>query len=254
MNKKVKVVVVDDNEAVTGSVKRYFSSSDSIEIVECLKNGMEAIDYISTKSSNFDLVVLDIVLAHFDGIRILEEMKKRKINKKVIVLSSFGDDYTVKKVQELGANYFMLKPVDMNVLETRITELVSHNDPVQISRLGKAEMEISTLLHNLGIPSHVRGYKYIRDGVMILYANDGLVTLVTKEIYPQIASKYDTTTARVERAIRHAIEISWTRGDIKLMEEIFGNSIDFDRSRPTNAEFLTGIADRFRMMSKTVTM
>lgn len=167
-----------------------------------------------------------------------------------MVLSSFKDDFTMRRVQALGANYFMLKPVDMDIVNSRIMDLVFHKDEMNLVKANKIEIEVSTLLHDLGIPSHVRGYQYIREGVMLLYANDGVTSLVTKEIYPKIANKYQTTSSRVERAIRHAIEISWTRGDIKLMEDIFGNSVDFDRSRPTNSEFLSTLADRFKLNTK----
>ena len=191
-----------------------------------------------------------MILTQFDGIRILEELKNYNINKKIMVLSSFKDDFTMRRVQALGTNYFMLKPVDMDIVNSRIMDLVSHKDEMNLVKANKIEIEVSTLLHDLGIPSHVRGYQYIREGVMLLYANDGVTSLVTKEIYPKIANKYQTTSSRVERAIRHAIEISWTRGDIKLMEDIFGNSVDFDRSRPTNSEFLSTLADRFKLNTK----
>lgn len=250
MNKQVKVVVVDDNENVVSSVKNYFSSNELIRIVGSFKNGREALDFLLTNPNEYDILILDIILSEYDGLKILEDMKHRNINKKIIVLSSFKDDYTIRKVQDLGANYFMLKPVSVDVLEKRIADIVNQTDEVELAKSGKIEMKVSTLLHDLGIPSHVRGYKYIRDGILLLYNKESVATLVTKEVYPQIAEKYETTSSRVERAIRHAIEISWVRGDIKLMEEIFGNSVDFDRSRPTNSEFLSAIADRFKLNDK----
>lgn len=252
MNKHVRVVIVDDNEAVIRGAKRYFSNSELINVVKSFNNGKEGMEYLLTNSNDYDLVVMDVILPEMDGIRILEEMKSKKINKKVIVLSSFKDDYTIRKVQMLGANYFMLKPLTESVLEERILDIVNQKDEIMLAKSGKIEIEVSTLLHDMGIPSHIRGYKYIREGVLILYSSEDVVTLVTKEIYPQIAMKYETTPSRVERAIRHAIELSWTRGDMKLMEDIFGNSVDFDRSRPTNAEFLTAIADRFKLNSELI--
>ncbi len=250
MNKQVKVVVVDDNENVVSSVKNYFSSNELIRVVGSFKNGREALDFLLSNPNEYDILILDIVLAECDGLKILEDMKLRNINKKIIVLSSFKDDYTIRKVQDLGANYFMLKPVSVEVLERRVADIINQTDEIELAKSGKIEMKVSTLLHDLGIPSHVRGYKYIRDGILLLYNKESVATLVTKEVYPQIAEKYETTSSRVERAIRHAIEISWIRGDIKLMEEIFGNSVDFDRSRPTNSEFLSAIADRFKLNDK----
>lgn len=250
MNKQVKVVVVDDNEAVIRSVKEYFRNSEIISVIGGFTNGKDALNYLLQNPDQYDLLMLDLILTQFDGIRILEELKNHNINKKIMVLSSFKDDFTMRRVQALGANYFMLKPVDMDIVNSRIMDLVSHKDEMNLVKANKIEIEVSTLLHDLGIPSHVRGYQYIREGVMLLYANDGVTSLVTKEIYPMIANKYQTTSSRVERAIRHAIEISWTRGDIKLMEDIFGNSVDFDRSRPTNSEFLSTLADRFKLNTK----
>ena len=206
MKKQVKVVVVDDNEAVIRSVKDYFKDSEIISVIGGFTNGKDALNYLLQYPDQYDLLMLDLILTQFDGIRIIEELKNHNINKKIMVLSSFKDDFTIRRVQALGASYF--------------------------------------------IPSHVRGYEYIREGVLLLFANNGVASLVTKEIYPKIANKYQTTSSRVERAIRHAIEISWTRGDIKLMEDLFGNSIDFDRSRPTNSEFLSTIADRFRLNAR----
>lgn len=252
MNKHVRVVAVDDNDAITSSVKKYFSSNALVDVVGCFKSGKDAKEYLINNPSSYDVVILDVVLPEIDGIKLLEEMKTQKLNKKVIVLSSFKDDYTIRKVQELGANYFMLKPISMDILADRLYDIVNQKDELKLAKKGAIEMEVSTILHDLGIPSHIRGYKYIREGILLLYNSDEVVTLVTKEIYPQIAMKYETTSSRVERAIRHAIEISWTRGDMKLMEEIFGNSVDFDRSRPTNAEFLSAIADRFRLNQSVV--
>lgn len=252
MEKQVRVVVVDDNEAVLRSVREYFRNNTVINIVGTFNNGRDGLDYVLNYPNEYDLLIIDLILPHLDGIKVLEEMKSKKITKKIIVLSSFKDDFTIRKVQTLNADYFMLKPIDMEVIERRILDLIEQKDELKLAKSGKIELEVSTLLHDLGIPSHVRGYRYIREGVLLLYANENVATLVTKELYPQIADKYQTTSSRVERAIRHAIEISWSRGDIKLMEEIFGNSIDFDRSRPTNSEFLTTIADRFKLKKEIV--
>lgn len=113
-------------------------------------------------------------------------------------------------------------------------------------------IKVSDMLHNLGMPSHIRGYQYIRDGIMMMYKEPDMLKGITKEIYPELALKYDTTSSRVERAIRHAIEVSWSRGDYDLMEKYFGNSVDFDKSKPTNAEFIITLTDRLRLDNKVV--
>ena len=250
MNKMIKVVAIDDNDAVLSSVKKYFRGSELVKVVGCFNDGKEGLSYLIKNADDYDAVLLDILLPKIDGIRMLEELKKRDITKKIIVLSSFKDDYTIKKLQKLQASYYMLKPVDMKILEERIVDLFEESDVVKYAGNYSVEVEVSSLLHDLGIPSHVRGYKYIREGIMLLYTSKEVVNLVTKDIYPEIANRYNTTTTRVERAIRHAIEISWIRGDLKIMEEIFGNSIDFERSKPTNSEFLTTIADRLKLHQK----
>ena len=250
MDKLIRVVAIDDNEAVLGSVKKYFKGSDKVEVVGVFNNGKDGLDYLLNNTKEYDLILLDILLSQVDGIKILEDLKNSNISKKIIVLSSYKDDYSIRKIQTLNADYYMLKPIDLSILESRMLELFEQVNKFKFKETINVEVEVSSLLHDLGIPSHVRGYRYIRDGVMLLYESSSLVNLVTKDVYPIIAKKYDTTTTRVERAIRHAIEISWIRGDIKLMEDLFGNSIDFDRSKPTNAEFLTTIADKFKLYSK----
>lgn len=250
MNKEIKVVVVDDNEAVLSSVKKYFNNSELINIVGTFNNGKVALDYLINNSSEYDLAILDILLPQIDGIKILQEMKNNNINKKTMILSSFKDDYTIRRLQQYGVSYYMLKPIDLDILNGRILDLFDESEKVKYSNDSTIEVEVSSMLHNLGIPSHVKGYKYIREGIMLLYSSEDSMHLITKEIYPEIATRYNTTSSRVERAIRHAIEISWIRGDLKLMENIFGNSIDFERSRPTNSEFLTTIADRLKLKNR----
>ncbi len=249
MEKTVRVVVIDDNEVVLSSVKEYFLNDDSIN-VKTFSDGKEGLSYLLSYPNDYDLIVLDILLPNIDGIKILEELKENNIKKKIIVLSSFKDDWSIKKIQTLNVDYYMLKPISEEILADRIMDLVDERLERKVISNNSVEVKVSELLHNLGIPSHIRGYKYIREGVMILYTSNNLVTMVTKDIYPEIAERFETTSSRVERAIRHAIEISWIRGDLKLMDELFGNSIDVERSKPTNSEFLTTIADRFKIKNK----
>ena len=250
MEKTINVVLLDNDEVVTSSIKKYFCSDAVIKIIGSFKNGKEGLDFLLKNHFHYDVIVLDILLPEIDGLKILEELKEKRIYKKSIIISGYKDDYSIKTAQMLGANYYMLKPLDMESLKTRIIEVAKTNLMDTYKRTNNLELELSTILHNLGIPSHVKGYSYIREGILMLYECNSVATLVTKDVYPEIASRYETTTSRVERAIRHAIEISWLRGDLKLMEKIFGNSIDFERSKPTNSEFLTTIADRLKLNAK----
>ena len=249
MDKIIRVVAIDDNEAVLRSVKTYFRSNENVKVVAVFNNGKEGLNYLLSNQNEYDLILIDILLSQIDGIKILEDLKYNKIEKKIIVLSSFKDDYSIRKIQTLNAGYYMLKPIDLSILESRMLGLFEQGREYKLNNIS-VEVEVSSLLHDLGIPSHVRGYSYIREGIMLLYKSTEEINFITKDIYPVIAEKYDTTSTRVERAIRHAIEISCMRGDIKLMEDLFGNSIDFDRSRPTNSEFLTTIADKFKLNKK----
>ena len=228
MNKIINVVAIDDNDAVLSSVRKYFKGNEVIKVVGCFNNGKEALQYLVNNQTDYDVILMDILMPQIDGLKMLEELNKRKINKKIVILSSFKDDYTIKKAQKLNASYYMLKPIDMKILEERIFDLFVESDEIKYADNYSVEVEVSSLLHDLGIPSHVRGYKYIREGIMLLYTSREVVNLVTKDIYPEIANRFNTTSSRVERAIRHAIEISWIRGDLKVMEDIFGNSIDFE--------------------------
>ena len=250
MNKIINVVAIDDNENVLSSVRKYFKDSKEVKVVGLFSNGKEGLKYLINNQNDYDVVLLDILMPQIDGIKMLEELNKRNIEKKIIILYSFKDDYTIKKMQKLKASYYMLKPIDMKILDERIIDLFHESEEIKYQDNYSVEVEVSSLLHDLGIPSHVRGYKYIREGIMMIYTSKEVVNLVTKDIYPEIANRYNTTSSRVERAIRHAIEISWIRGDLKIMEDIFGNSIDFERSKPTNSEFLTTIADRLKLHQK----
>ena len=244
---KVKVLMIDDNVQLIEAVKEYFKSSKQIEIMEEAYDGLEGFKKI--EKSLCDVVILDLIMPNKDGMYVLEEMKKHNINKKVIVATSYNTGEVIRQVSDYGANYYILKPFDFIDLEKRILELANkkknsknidlHHNNIQIA--------ITKILHQLGIPSHIKGYQYIRDGVCMIFENPNMIGGITKELYPELASKFDTTVSRVERAIRHAIEVSWNRGNWDLMEEIFGNSVDIDRAKPTNSEFIVTVADKLRL-------
>ena len=163
----------------------------------------------------------------------------------------------IRRVSEYNVNYFILKPFELSDLEKRILECVNkgnkENSKVINLLHNNLQISVTKLLHELGVPSHIKGYQYIREGIIMLYENPNMIGGITKELYPEIASKYDTTVSRVERAIRHAIEVSWNRGDWKLMEEIFGHSVDIDKAKPTNSEFIVTISDKLRLEFRKVT-
>ncbi|MDD2470185.1 MAG: sporulation initiation factor Spo0A C-terminal domain-containing protein, partial [Bacilli bacterium] len=175
----------------------------------------------------------------------------------IIISTSYNAADMIRRVSEYNVNYFILKPFELSDLEKRILGCVDKNkENNKVINLLHSNLQISVtkLLHELGVPSHIKGYQYIREGIIMLYENPGMIGGITKELYPEIASKFDTTVSRVERAIRHAIEVSWNRGDWKLMEEIFGHSVDIDKAKPTNSEFIVTISDKLRLEFRKVSV
>ncbi|MCX4254017.1 MAG: sporulation transcription factor Spo0A [Bacilli bacterium] len=257
MENVTRVLVVDNNQNITARIEKQFSSHAVIKVVKTIENGNVALDYILNHKYEFDIIVMDLILPDIDGLTILQKMQEQNIKKKTIVITSYKKEYTINMTNNYGVSYYMLKPFSMLALETRILEL-GNKEFNKVAELNDNErivhVAISKLLHQLGIPSHIKGYTYIRESVFLFYKNNDAYSGITKEIYPEVAIRYSTTASRVERAIRHAIEVSWTRGDYDLMEEIFGNSVAFDRAKPTNSEFIATIADRLRFDKKLLTI
>ena len=249
-NKQIRLIVVDDNEALTDMVEEYFSEHQKIKVVKKLYNGLEAFEYIKDNKYAFDIMLLDLIMPKKDGIYVLDQMKKNNIEKNIIIGTSFNADETISRVSKYNPKHFLLKPFDMSDLEDKIMDAVNFvpdNKNGMNLYHNNLEISVTKLLHGLGVPSHIKGYQYIREGILLMYESPSIVGAITKELYPEIANKYDTTVSRVERAIRHAIEVSWNRGDIELMEEVFGHSVDYDRAKPTNSEFIVTLSDKLRL-------
>ena len=244
----IKVLMIDDNEKLVAMVKEYFKDNNDIEISLTAFDGEKGIEIITNEINNYDVIVLDLIMPKKDGMYVLEEMKNRKIEKKVIVSTSYNASDVIRQVSEYGVNYFILKPFDLADLEKRILDVNKVNKAKTIDlKHSNLQISITKILHELGIPSHIKGYQYIREAVGIIFDNPSVIGGITKELYPELAKKFDTTVSRVERAIRHAIEVSWNRGNWSLMEEIFGHSVDIDKAKPTNSEFIVTIADKLRL-------
>lgn len=247
---RTRVLIVDDNKELIKMIKEYFNDHADIKIVLEANDGAEGMRLIDKRKDEFDLIILDLIMPNKDGISVLEFMKEKQIDKKVIVLTSYNTQDMIRKVSELGVSYFILKPFELQDLERRITEVVEG-----VKFAGKTidvyhnnlQISITKTLHELGVPSHIKGYQYIREGVTLVYENPDVVGGITKELYPEVAKRYNTTVSRVERAIRHAIEVSWNRGNWQLMEDIFGHSVDIDKAKPTNSEFIVTVADKLRL-------
>ena len=251
--KEIKVLMIDDNKSLVDMIEEYFSDNEKIKVVKKAYSGLEGIKVIDKNRNDYDVIILDLIMPNKDGIYVLDEMKKRGINKPVIISTSYNQDEMIRKVSEYGVRYFLLKPYDLTDLESRILELsnfeLKENKNINLFHSG-LQMSITKILHDLGVRSHIKGYQYIKEGIMLIYENPRMIGGITKELYPEIANKYNTTVSRVERAIRHAIEVSWNRGDWDLMDEIFGHSVDVDKAKPTNSEFIVTVADKLRLEYK----
>ena len=199
--------MIDDNVELIGAVKEYFKDSKLIEIASEASDGLEGIKKIENEI--YDVIILDLIMPKKDGLYVLEEMKKKNLDKKVIVVTSYNTSEVIREVSDYGVNYYILKPFDFNDLEKRILDCCNKkNESKNIDlRYNNLQISITKILHELGIPSHIKGYQYIRDGVSLVFENPEMIGGITKELYPELASKFDTTVSRVERAIRHAIEV-----------------------------------------------
>lgn len=247
---KIRILAVDDNKSLIEMIKEYFKDNSEIKIVYEAHDGNEGIRLIEKKQEEYDIILLDLIMPNKDGVAVLEEMKEKNINKKVIVLTSYNTQDMIRKVSELGICYFMLKPFELDDLERRIIEVaegIKYGGKSVDLYHNNLQISITKTLHELGVPSHIKGYQYIREGISLIYENPDMIGGITKELYPEVARKYQTTVSRVERAIRHAIEVSWNRGNWQLMEDIFGHSVDIDKAKPTNSEFIVTVADKLRL-------
>ena len=248
MKNKIRVLMIDDNTSLVNMLKEYFEDNEKIELVLSCSDGEEGLKTILEKEKEYDIILLDLVMPKKDGIYVLEELNKRNISKNIIVETSYNAPDTIRKASEYGVNYYILKPYDLCDIEQRILDVfeVVNNKSMNLYH-NNLQISITKMLHELGMPSHIKGYQYIREGITMVYDNPEIVGGITKELYPDIATKFDTTVSRVERAIRHAIEVSWNRCNWDFMEEVFGHSVDIDKAKPTNSEFIVTIADKLRL-------
>lgn len=247
---KARIMLIDDNKNLVDMIKEYFNDNADIKITLEASDGLEGMRLIEKRQNEYDIIILDLIMPNKDGISILENMRKKGINKKVIILTSYNTQEMIRKVSEMGVSYFILKPFELEDLENRIKEVatgVKYGGESLDVYHNNLQISITKTLHELGVPSHIKGYQYIREGVTLVYDRPEIVGGITKELYPEIAKKFDTTVSRVERAIRHAIEVSWNRGNWQLMEDIFGHSVDIDKAKPTNSEFIVTVADKLRL-------
>ena len=263
MSEKIKIVLADDNKDFCQVLKEYLSNESDIEILGIAKDGVEALQLV--KETKPDLLVLDVIMPHLDGLGVIEKLNDMNLEKmpKIIVLSAVGQDKITQSAINLGADYYIVKPFDFVIFINRIRELVGsrtiqtqinrQNKDIQMTRsdfvknVGNIETEITNIIHEIGVPAHIKGYLYLREAIKMVIENVELLGAVTKELYPSIAKKFNTTPSRVERAIRHAIEVAWSRGKVDTINQLFGYTVHNTKGKPTNSEFIAMIADKLRL-------
>nr|WP_277818419.1 sporulation transcription factor Spo0A [Bacillus sp. TL12] len=260
---KIKVCLVDDNKELVSMLESYVAAQDDMEVIGIAYNGQECLNLLKEKQP--DVLVLDIIMPHLDGLAVLEKMRhiERLKQPNVIMLTAFGQEDVTKKAVDLGASYFILKPFDMENLTSHIRQ-VSGKANTAIKRPlpsfrsattvdGKPknlDASITSIIHEIGVPAHIKGYMYLREAISMVYNDIELLGSITKVLYPDIAKKYNTTASRVERAIRHAIEVAWSRGNIDSISSLFGYTVSMSKAKPTNSEFIAMVADKLRLEHK----
>lgn len=261
---KTKILIADDNKEFCDILGKFLSMEEEFEVVGVAKDGLEALDKVSKEQP--DIIILDIIMPHLDGLGVLENLHKLELDcfPKVVVLSAVGQDQITQKAIELGADYYVVKPFDFKIFIKRLKQIIgtevdseisSKNDYINIPASNtqyintskSLEARITNIIHEIGVPAHIKGYQYLREAIAMVIDDIELLGAVTKELYPNIAEKYNTTPSRVERAIRHAIEVAWTRGKIDTIDNIFGYTVNTNKGKPTNSEFIAMIADKLRL-------
>lgn len=261
---KSKILLADDNYEFCNILSKFLSMDEDFEVVGIAKDGLEALDMIAEKKP--DILILDIIMPHLDGLGVLEKLHTLDLEKKpkIVILSAVGQDQITQKAIELGADYYVVKPFDFKVFIKRLKQIIgTDNETIIINKNsyikipkpnvingntgGNLEARITNVIHEIGVPAHIKGYSYLREAILMVIEDMELLSGVTKELYPNIAKKYNTTPSRVERAIRHAIEVAWSRGRVESIEKIFGYTINTDRGKPTNSEFIAMVADKIRL-------
>ncbi len=256
MEKKLKIVIADDSTEFSKNCAKTLTGY-GMEVILCPKDGLSVISKI--KSEKPDIVLSEVFMPNIDILGILGELKKIETKHRplVMVMSGFANPRLEKEILEAGACYYFLKPFDVNVMAQRIIQMAgwkNESTPVVVKNncISDSELElmVTEIIHQIGVPAHIKGYHYLREAILLSIKNSEIINSVTKLLYPTVAKNHSTTSSRVERAIRHAIEVAWDRGDIDVLNSYFGYTIQNDRGKPTNSEFIAMISDKLRLKLK----
>jgi sporulation transcription factor Spo0A len=263
---KIKVCLTDDNQEIITLISEYLKTQEDMEVIGTARNGKECLEMLEKIEP--DVLLLDIIMPHLDGLGVLRQIRDKNLpnRPKIIMLTAFGQEDVTKKAVELGASYFILKPFDMEDLSNQIRQVAGRKETESTAvspsashhHVAKSNHDlnasITEIIHEIGVPAHIKGYMYLREAISMVYHNIELLGSITKILYPDIAKKYKTTPSRVERAIRHAIEVAWSRGNVESIASLFGYTISMSKAKPTNSEFIAMVADKLRIENKAEEM
>lgn len=256
---KLKIAIADDNKELVKTMNSYFQQHPELEVIWTAHNGKVCLSLLEENKP--DLLLLDIIMPHLDGIAVLDTIKGNPdiADMHIIMLTAFGQEDVMAQAGSLGASYFMLKPFEFERLVTQIFQIAGTQKQVRPTMQSTVGVEdealtqraldntITSIIKEIGVPAHIKGYAFLREAIQMVYTDNDLLGSVTKVLYPDIAEKYKTTPSRVERAIRHAIEVAWNRGNYDTISKIFGYTVHHLKSKPTNSEFIAMIADKIRL-------
>ncbi len=241
-NKKIKVMLIDESEQTLKLLKENLGDNFIVDRVE--PNGIVALEQIKNSCPN--IIVMDVVLSGVDGFNLIEQINDLKIDTKIIVLSSLSLEGFITKAISLGVSYYMIKPFNIEVLKNRILDVLNQHGAIkpQVIKNKNLEEKITNIFITVGIPAHIKGYQFLREAIKMAIDNPDIINSITKKLYPQIAEKFETSSSKVERAIRHAIEVAWNRGKIENINSLFGVKVYSNNEKPTNGEFIALVADK----------
>ena len=264
VNEVVSVAVVDDNEKIVQTICDELSKDNGIKVVGKAKNGEEAYDVI--RKNNPDVVILDLIMPKMDGLSLMDKIHNDGTLIKspfFIITSAISNESVIQDAFGFGAGYYMLKPFEMDMIVDRVKSVKSYNRRIPENKKfvdanedkrqfmeRNIESDVTAIIHDVGVPAHIKGYQYLREAIIMSVNDTEMLNSFTKILYPTIAKKYQTTSSRVERAIRHAIEVAWNRGRMDTIDELFGYTINAEKGKPTNSEFIALIADKIRLEYK----
>lgn len=262
---KINVAIVDDNERMVTLLENILNEDGEINVVGTGGDGLTALDLIREKEP--DVVLLDLIMPKLDGLEVMQKVNQEQTLKKkpeFIVISAIGQEAITEDAFGLGASYYIMKPFDNEVILNKVHQLrrgrsyhALHNKQHLIAEAEaeymprNLENDVTNIIHEIGVPAHIKGYQYLRDAIIMAIENREVINSITKVLYPTIAKMNETTPSRVERAIRHAIEVAWSRGKMDTINELFGYTINTGKGKPTNSEFIALISDKMRLEYKT---